>query len=75
MLSLRSQGALLALFAAAAVLLTGCPPPAQTLPPCASNAECSAAGDELVIVARRAIAAGDEITIDYTNGGAQELWF
>src|SRR5438067_13170477 len=26
------------------------------------NAECSAAGEELVIVARRSIAAGDEIT-------------
>ncbi len=39
------------------------------------NAECGAADGQLLIIARRDIAAGDEITIDYTNGGAQELWF
>lgn len=29
----------------------------------------------LVVTARRAIAAGEEITIDYTGGGLIELWF
>lgn len=31
--------------------------------------------DALVIRARRAIAAGEELTIDYTGGGVNELWF
>ena len=32
-------------------------------------------GESIVIRARRPIAAGEEIFIDYTGGGAQELWF
>ena len=32
-------------------------------------------GQSLVILARRDIAAGEEITIDYTGGGAIDLWF
>ena len=32
-------------------------------------------GQSLVILARRDICAGEEITIDYTGGGAIELWF
>jgi uncharacterized protein len=41
------------------------------------NAEYEADHDEqeLLIRARHEIAAGDEITIDYTDGGAIELWF
>lgn len=31
--------------------------------------------DALVVRARRDIAAGEELTIDYTGGGANELWF
>lgn len=32
-------------------------------------------GRSLVILARRDITAGEEITIDYTGGGAIDLWF
>lgn len=32
-------------------------------------------GDSLILSARRDIAAGEEITIDYTGGGSIELWF
>lgn len=32
-------------------------------------------GASLIVKARRHIATGDEITIDYTGGGAIELWF
>ena len=32
-------------------------------------------GETLVVVARRDIEAGDEVTIDYTGGGQVELWF
>jgi SET domain-containing protein len=32
-------------------------------------------GASIVIRAQRPIAAGDEIFIDYTGGGAQPLWF
>ena len=41
------------------------------------NAEYTTGDDgrSLVILARRAIAAGEEITIDYTGGGAIDLWF
>ncbi len=31
--------------------------------------------DALVLVARRAIAVDEELTIDYTGGGVNELWF
>jgi uncharacterized protein len=31
--------------------------------------------DALVLVLRRDVAAGEELTIDYTGGGEQELWF
>jgi len=31
--------------------------------------------DALVIRATRAVAAGEELTIDYTGGGVNELWF
>ena len=31
--------------------------------------------DALVMRARRDIAAGEELTIDYTGGGTNELWF
>lgn len=31
--------------------------------------------DALVIRARRAVAAGEELTIDYTGGGVNQLWF
>lgn len=31
--------------------------------------------DALVIHARRDLVAGEELTIDYTGGGANELWF
>lgn len=31
--------------------------------------------DALVFVARRAIAEHEELTIDYTGGGVNELWF
>jgi SET domain-containing protein len=31
--------------------------------------------DALVILARRSIAAGEELTIDYTGGGVTPLWF
>ena len=31
--------------------------------------------EALVIVATRDVAAGDELTIDYTGGGVTELWF
>ena len=41
------------------------------------SAEYSAGedGQSLVLVARRDIAAGEEITIDYTGGGEIDLWF
>jgi SET domain-containing protein len=41
------------------------------------NAEYTAHedGPMLVIVARRTIEAGEEVTIDYTGGGQIELWF
>ena len=41
------------------------------------SAEYSVGEDSqsLVIVARRDIESGEEITIDYTGGGAIELWF
>ena len=32
-------------------------------------------GQSLVVIARRDIEAGEEITIDYTGGGQIELWF
>ena len=31
--------------------------------------------DALVVRTRRAVVAGEELTIDYTDGGEQELWF
>ena len=31
--------------------------------------------DALVVVLRRDVTAGEELTIDYTDGGEQELWF
>jgi SET domain-containing protein len=31
--------------------------------------------DALVFRTRRAVAAGEELTIDYTGGGVEELWF
>lgn len=31
--------------------------------------------DSLVVIARRAVAAGEELTIDYTGGGVNQLWF
>jgi SET domain-containing protein len=31
--------------------------------------------DALVVRTRRAVAAGEELTIDYTGGGEEELWF
>ena len=31
--------------------------------------------DALVVRLRRAVAAGEELTIDYTGGGVEELWF
>lgn len=43
----------------------------------APNAEYEADHDEelLIVKAKHDIAAGDEITIDYTGGGVIELWF
>jgi uncharacterized protein len=37
--------------------------------------EAHAVLDALVLRARRAVAAGEELTIDYTGGGVNELWF
>lgn len=31
--------------------------------------------DALVVRTRRAVTAGEELTIDYTGGGVNELWF
>lgn len=41
----------------------------------APNAMVDQDDGELVVIACDAIAAGEEITIDYTDGGRLELWF
>ena len=37
--------------------------------------EAHAVIDALVLRTRRAVVAGEELTIDYTGGGVNELWF